>query len=205
MRADRRGLRALLYETHESAEGLLIAEPAAPEAPGRVTRRVAMDLSAQPWPTRPVMPWTEAVHDRAEIEIARGCTRGCRFCQAGMIYRPVRERDLDTLVEQAEAIIDATGYDELSLLSLNCPDYTRIVELIDRLHERLAKRRVSVSLPSCRWTPSASGSPNACARAQERPDTRAGGESQRCAISSTGRAGRAFRRGARRVQAAGSA
>lgn len=139
-----------LYAAHESPEGLLIPEPREPGVPERVTRRVVEDLDAQPWPTRPVMAWTEAVHDRPEIEIARGCTRGCRFCQAGMIYRPVRERELDTLVEQAEAIIAATGYDELSLLSLNCPDYTKIGELIDRLHERLAHRRVSIGLPSLR-------------------------------------------------------
>lgn len=138
------------YRARESAEGMLIPESIDETFPPRVTRRVVSDLNAAPWPCAPVIPWTEAVHDRAEIEIARGCTRGCRFCQAGMIYRPVRERDLDTLVEQAVEIIRNTGWDELSLLSLNCPDYTQIADLIDRLHERLASERVSVGMPSLR-------------------------------------------------------
>lgn len=138
------------YEPRESAEGLLIPEPRGSAGPGRVTRRVVTDLDTQPWPTAPVVPYVEAVHDRAEIEITRGCTRGCRFCQAGIVYRPVRERSLETLVAQAEAIIGATGYDELSLLSLNCPDHTRITELIDALHERLGPARVSIGMPSSR-------------------------------------------------------
>ncbi len=138
------------YAPRESDEGMLIPRSRGAPYPERVTRRVAVDLDELPYPTAPIVPWMETVHDRAEIEITRGCTRGCRFCQAGMIYRPVRERSLDTLVEQAEAIIANTGHDELSLLSLNCPDYTRIAELIDRLHDRLADRRVSVVMPSLR-------------------------------------------------------
>ncbi len=138
------------YQVRESAEGQLIPAPRDGRFPDRVIRRVVRDLDAQPWPLAPVIPHTQVVHDRAEIEITRGCTRGCRFCQAGMIYRPVRERSLDLLVEQAERLIDNTGYDELSLLSLNCPDYTRIAELIDALHERLAPRRVSLGMPSAR-------------------------------------------------------
>ncbi|MEA3401137.1 MAG: TIGR03960 family B12-binding radical SAM protein [Armatimonadota bacterium] len=138
------------YRVRRTAHDTLVPEPRSEVFPDRVTRRVAEDLGEQPWPCQPVVPLTEAVHDRAEIEITRGCTRGCRFCQAGMIYRPVRERHLDQLVEQAERIIATTGYDELSLLSLNCPDYSQIAELIDRLHECLAEDHVSVSMPSLR-------------------------------------------------------
>lgn len=138
------------YQPRESADGLPIPEPRSAQWPERVTRRIVTDLDAQPWPEAPLVPHTEAVHDRAEIEITRGCTRGCRFCQAGIVYRPVRERSLETLITQAEAIIGATGYDELSLLSLNCPDYTRIAELIDTLHERLGPARVSIGMPSSR-------------------------------------------------------
>ena len=115
-----------------------------------VRRRIVQSLEATPVPTKPVVPYCEVTHDRGQVEINRGCTRGCRFCQAGMIYRPVRERTVQTLVDAGVALIDNTGYDELSLVSLNCPDYSDILTLVDRLHEQLAERRVGLGLPSLR-------------------------------------------------------
>lgn len=119
-------------------------------ATARIERRIVADLDAADYPTRPVVPFVEIVHDRAQVEAARGCTRGCRFCQAGMIYRPVRERRSETLRRQAREIISATGYDEVSVVSLNCPDYTEIAALVDGLHADLGHLRVSVGLPSLR-------------------------------------------------------
>ena len=138
------------YELEPTDAGHVVPVPRDGRFPPRVVKRTVMDLDSAPYPLAPVVPYCEVVHDRAEIEPARGCTHGCRFCQAGMIYRPVRERSLETLLDQAEQIIANTGYDEVSLLSLNCPDYSRIEQLVDGLHARLADRRVAVSLPSLR-------------------------------------------------------
>lgn len=115
-----------------------------------VRRRLVEDLDSAPFPTRPPVPYRESIHDRAQIEIARGCTRGCRFCQAGSIYRPVRERSVETLRSQASAIVDATGYDQVSLCSLSCTDYSQMEQLLEALHHDLADRRVSIGLPSIR-------------------------------------------------------
>ncbi len=139
-----------LYEVERTEEGLLCPHPTSADVPCAIRRRIVRDFENAPFPEAPVVPWVEAVHDRAQLEIARGCTRGCRFCQAGIIYRPTREKSVSTLRAQARQIVANTGVDEIALASLNCPDYSRIEELIDGLHADLAEQRVSVSLPSLR-------------------------------------------------------
>ncbi len=116
----------------------------------KVRRRIIPDINRVPATVRPVVPFIGAVHDRLGMEIARGCTRGCRFCQAGIIYRPVRERSPDTVLDLVEESLNNTGYDEVSLLSLSTGDYSRIEELLTRLVERLTDKRVALSLPSMR-------------------------------------------------------
>jgi radical SAM family uncharacterized protein/radical SAM-linked protein len=117
---------------------------------GRIKRAIVADLNQIPFPDKPVVPCGKPVHDRLRIEVSRGCTRGCRFCQAGMIYRPVRERAPQTLMSLAETSIAATGYEDLSLLSLSTGDYGCIIPLMERLMARFASEHVAVSLPSLR-------------------------------------------------------
>ncbi len=117
---------------------------------GVVKRRIVDSLDQAPFPIDPIIPYGRPVHDRLRLEVSRGCTRGCRFCQAGMIYRPVRERDQTTLLELAERSLASTGYEDLSLLSLSTGDYSCIVSLMGQLMDRYAKRHVAVSLPSLR-------------------------------------------------------
>lgn len=120
------------------------------EAALPVKKRVIRDLDQLRIPEEPVVPFLLPVHDRIHLEIFRGCTRGCRFCQAGMIYRPVRERTTENLIQSAKAIAKNSGYDEAALMSLSSADYSCLPELVDALQKELKEEKVNVSLPSLR-------------------------------------------------------
>ncbi|MEE0946652.1 MAG: TIGR03960 family B12-binding radical SAM protein [Acutalibacteraceae bacterium] len=120
------------------------------EAPETVKKRIITDLDKSYYPSEFVVPYIEIVHDRAVQEIYRGCIRGCRFCQAGFIYRPVREKSADVISKQAKALCDSTGYDEISLSSLSTSDYTELEPLLKSLLSWTDKDKVSLSLPSLR-------------------------------------------------------
>lgn len=120
------------------------------DIPQKITKRIVEDLDKTIFPDYAIMPYTEVVHDRIMLEVFRGCIRGCRFCQAGIIYRPVREKSADVLNEQAKCIFENTGYEEISLSSLSISDYTELPELTDKLLEWTKDNMVSLSLPSLR-------------------------------------------------------
>ena len=119
-------------------------------APDRVRRAVISDIESAEFPVNNIVPFIDTVHDRSVVETFRGCTRGCRFCQAGMIYRPVRERSKETIEKLAVKQLENTGHDELSLLSLSTSDYSRFEELATELMDMCRERNVALSLPSLR-------------------------------------------------------
>ena len=140
--------REFLYEVSK-LDG--VYAPEFPPAAGRkVKKRIIPDFDAVSFPEQGIVPNTEIVHDRIILELFRGCIRGCRFCQAGYIYRPVREKSPDKLLAQASALVCSTGYEEISLSSLSTSDYSGLTELTNRLALQTAKERVNLSLPSLR-------------------------------------------------------
>jgi len=118
--------------------------------PAKIKKRVVKDLNKAYFPDKVIVPYIDIVHDRIMLEIFRGCTRGCRFCQAGMIYRPVRERTLEELEAIAEKLIESSGYEEISLSSLSTGDYSKLNQLVEKLMSKYEKDRIGLSLPSLR-------------------------------------------------------
>ncbi len=139
-----------LFAPQYNSDGTLSGITALKPGHTSVRRRFLADLDSAPYPDAPVVPFMKTVHDRVAVEIARGCTRGCRFCQAGYIYRPLRERSPGTVLKLVEDALQSTGYDEISLLSLSTGDYSCVAPLISELMSRYAEARVAVSLPSLR-------------------------------------------------------
>ena len=140
-----------LYEVVYGEDGRLISmEPNCPEAPERIKKQVVRDLSDTFYPSRPLVPYLRATQDRIVLEIQRGCIRGCRFCQAGMIYRPIRPRSLEFLKKRAIEMIESTGYEEITLSSLSSSDYEDLPELVYFLIDECRERRLNISLPSLR-------------------------------------------------------
>ncbi|MFN3201535.1 MAG: TIGR03960 family B12-binding radical SAM protein [Bradymonadia bacterium] len=135
-----------LYPMEISPEGVMVPPVDGP----RITKRLVRDLDETPFPTDYLVPYTEQVHDRVGLEVLRGCTQGCRFCQAGMVTRPVRERSLEKLAELQQEVMEKTGYEEISLVSLSTCDYSKVKNLVKQSVELAREDHIAVSLPSLR-------------------------------------------------------
>ena len=139
-----------LYDISYHEDGTVAAIMPKEGAPARVTKRIVENLDASPFPTKPIVPSTAVVHDRVSLELFRGCVRGCRFCQAGYVYRPIRSKKPETLVRQGIETLKNTGYQDVTLLSLSTSDYRPLPGLCDGLLEYCEPRSIGLSLPSLR-------------------------------------------------------
>ena len=141
----------MLYDVEYKEDGTIASmQPNCQEVPKRVKKQVVKDLSDTYYPSKPLVPYIRATQDRVVLEIQRGCIRGCRFCQAGMIYRPIRPRSLEFLKERAMEMLDNTGYEEITLSSLSSSDYEQLPELVYYLIEECKQRKLNIALPSLR-------------------------------------------------------
>lgn len=139
------------YEVNYNEDGTIRSfRPTEEGIPDKIIKEIQMDLTDTYYPMKPVVPFIKVTQDRVVLEIQRGCIRGCRFCQAGQLYRPVRERDVDTLKNWAIEMLKNTGHEEISLSSLSSSDYSKLPELIDFLIEECDKKHINISLPSLR-------------------------------------------------------
>ena len=140
-----------LYEVSYKEDGTIDKMiPLCPEAPEKVKKQLVLDVTTSSYPEKPVVPFIKATQDRVVLEIQRGCIRGCRFCQAGMLYRPTRERELEMLKKAAYAMLKNTGYEEISLSSLSSSDYSHLKELVTFLIDEFGSKDINISLPSLR-------------------------------------------------------
>lgn len=141
----------MLYDVEYNEDGTIKSfTPNHPNAKSVIRKQVEMSLSDTFYPEKPVVPFIRAIQDRVVLEIQRGCIRGCRFCQAGMLYRPIRARDLEFLKERAKTMIENTGHDEITLSSLSSSDYKELPDLVYYLINEFDKQKVNISLPSLR-------------------------------------------------------
>ncbi|MBQ8082863.1 MAG: TIGR03960 family B12-binding radical SAM protein, partial [Clostridia bacterium] len=139
-----------LYDVSYHEDGTVEAVSPVGDAPAVVRKRVVADLDSVYYPDKFLVPYIDIVHDRAVEEIYRGCIRGCRFCQAGFLYRPIREKSVSTINAQAKRLCESTGYDEISVISLSTSDYSGIQPLLSDMADWTAEKKINISLPSLR-------------------------------------------------------
>ena len=139
-----------LYDVTYHEDGTIAAITPKDGAPATITKRIVRDFDKVFYPDTFIVPYTEVVHDRAVLEVMRGCIRGCRFCQAGFIYRPIRAKKPDTLCSQGKALCESTGYEEMSLASLSTSDHPQVEEMLDKIIDYTQEEHINLSLPSLR-------------------------------------------------------